>query len=61
MVRDQLRNATLVLADDLVLTSGASYIAYVNPRSAHVQMAEKFCRWLKAILRDADASSEAKS
>ena len=61
LVRDQLRNATLVLADDLVLTSGASYIAYVNPRSAHVQMAEKFCRWLKAILRDADASSEAKS
>ena len=49
LVRDQLGSGILVLA------SGASYIAYVNPRSAHVQVAEKFCRWLKGILRDADS------
>ena len=55
LVRDQLGSGILVLADDLVLASGASYIAYVNPRSAHVQVAETFCRWLKGILRDADS------
>jgi LysR family glycine cleavage system transcriptional activator len=52
LVRDQLRDGILVRADDIVIASGASYIAYVNPRSAHVQIAEKFCRWLKAIMRD---------
>jgi LysR family transcriptional regulator, glycine cleavage system transcriptional activator len=55
LVRDQLLQGILVLADDMILASGASYIAYVNPRSEHVEIAEKFCRWLKGILRDSDS------
>lgn len=52
VVRDQLHNGTLVLADDEKVASGATYVAYVNAQSSHVQAAREFCRWLKGVLRD---------
>ncbi len=51
-VLDQLRDGTLQLADERVVNSGASYVAYLNELSAHTQLAQDFCRWLKALLRD---------
>lgn len=52
LVQDQLRDGTLQLADELTVSSGASYIAYLNALSSHTQLAQDFCRWLKALLRD---------
>ena len=52
LVLDQLRDGTLVLADDQKIASGASYLAYVNAQSGHVETARDFCRWLKTTLRD---------
>lgn len=54
VVRDQLRNGTLVLVDDEPVASGASYLAYVNTQSTHVDLAREFCRWLKRILRESE-------
>ena len=54
LVTDQINGGILALVDDIVITSGASYTASVNPRSRHVQLAEKFCRWLKVIVREAN-------
>ena len=51
-VLDQLRDGTLQLADDRVVNSGASYVAYLNEMSSHTQLAQDFCRWLKALLRE---------
>lgn len=51
LVLDQLREGTLVLFDDQKVASGASYTAYVNPQSEHLQVARDFCRWLKGTLR----------
>ncbi|MFT4068223.1 LysR family transcriptional regulator [Paraburkholderia sp.] len=52
IVQDQLDNGTLVLADDEEVASGATYVAYVNAQSRHVEAAREFCRWLKRVLRD---------
>ena len=52
LIRDPLAQGILERVDDIVIPSGASYTASVNPRSRHIQLAEKFCRWLKGILRD---------
>lgn len=52
LVRDALRHGLLALADELVLASGATYSAYVNPGSRHLLLAEKFCRWLKGMVRE---------
>lgn len=52
LVLDQLRDGTLMLADDQKVASGASYVAYVSSQSRHVQSARDFCRWLKGSLRD---------
>lgn len=52
IVRDQLRNGTLVSADDEPVASGATYLAYVNTQSRHVDASREFCRWLKRTLRD---------
>ena len=57
VVEDQLRNGTLALADDEAVASGATYVAYVNAQSRHVQAAREFCRWLKGMLRDRANSS----
>jgi LysR family glycine cleavage system transcriptional activator len=57
VVEDQLRNGTLALADDETVASGATYVAYVNAQSRHVQAAREFCRWLKGMLRDRANSS----
>ena len=54
LVTDQINGGILALVDDIVITSGASYTASVNPRSRHIQLAEKFCRWLKGIVREAN-------
>lgn len=51
VVRDQLNNGTLALADDEVIPSGATYFAYISANSNHVQSAREFCRWLKGTLR----------
>lgn len=52
LVLDQLRDGTLRLADEQKVPSGASYVAFVNPQSSHVQIARDFCRWLKGTLRE---------
>lgn len=52
LVLDQMREGTLVLADEHKTASGASYVAYVNAQSRHVQSARAFCRWLKGTLRE---------
>lgn len=51
-VLDQLRAGTLVMLDDHPVASGATYTAYVNPQSKHIQASREFCRWFKGILRD---------
>ena len=51
LVLDQLRDGTLMLVDDEKVASGATYAAYINPRSEHIQVAREFCRWLKGMLR----------
>jgi len=51
-VLDQLREGTLAAIDDHIVGSGATYAAYLNPRSSHVQTAREFCRWLKKMLRE---------
>ncbi|WP_231908129.1 MULTISPECIES: LysR family transcriptional regulator [Cupriavidus] len=51
LVRDQLRDGTLVLADDQRVASGASYTAYVHPQGKNVRVAQEFCRWFKGALR----------
>lgn len=50
LVRDQVREGTLVLADDQRVASGATYAAYIHPQSKHVQVARQFCRWFKGAL-----------
>ncbi|QWA12057.1 LysR family transcriptional regulator [Sodalis ligni] len=50
LVRDRLRDGTLVLIDDVVVQSGDAYTAYVNPRSPYKQHARAFCQWLDEIL-----------
>jgi LysR family glycine cleavage system transcriptional activator len=50
LVLDQLRDGTLVLAEDQKIASGANYVAYVSSQSRHVQSARDFCRWLKGML-----------
>ncbi|WP_330565716.1 LysR family transcriptional regulator [Pseudomonas yamanorum] len=57
VVRDQLNNGTLVLADDEPVVSGATYLAYVNTQSRHVGPARDFCRWLKRMLRENAAAT----
>jgi len=52
VIQDQLRNGTLILAVDEPVASGATYLAYVNTHSRHVDSARHFCRWLKRMLRD---------
>lgn len=52
VVRDQLRDGSLVPASELCVDSGARYVAYVNTHSAHAQSAREFCRWLKGMLRE---------
>lgn len=52
LVRDALHNGILLRADDTAIASGATYTAYVNPASRHLQQGERFCRWLKGMLRD---------
>lgn len=52
VVQDQLDLGTLMLADEEEVASGATYFAYVNDRSKHVDVARDFCRWLKRTLRD---------
>lgn len=51
IIGDLLRDKTLVQVDELVVSSGESYLAYVNPRSGHVEVARDFCRWLKGTFR----------
>ncbi|MFM0521993.1 MULTISPECIES: LysR family transcriptional regulator [Caballeronia] len=57
VVQDHLQTGTLILADQEIVASGAMYVAYVNPRSRHVQMARVFCRWLKGMLRERSQSA----
>lgn len=52
LVLDHLRCGSLQLAHEQVLSSGASYVAYVNAQSTHAQVAQDFCRWLKGMLRE---------
>ncbi|VTU34463.1 HTH-type transcriptional activator AmpR [Variovorax sp. PBS-H4] len=52
LVLDQLSAGNLQLADQGAVSSGASYVAYVNSHSAHTQAAREFCRWLKGLLRE---------
>lgn len=52
IVADQLSAGTLVPVDDQRISSGASYLAYVNAHSAHAHSASVFCRWLKGFLRE---------
>ncbi|WP_371820080.1 LysR substrate-binding domain-containing protein [Verticiella alkaliphila] len=52
LVHSAIATGALVLADEHTIGSGATYVAYVNPHSAHTQSAVAFCRWLKGMLRD---------
>ncbi|KCV45886.1 transcriptional regulator, LysR family [Bordetella bronchiseptica 345] len=52
LVLDHLGTGTLVPSADPPIASGASYVAYVNAHSPHVQQARQFCRWLKNTLRN---------
>jgi len=52
LVIDHLRDGTLTLGDDLKVSSGAVYMAFVNASSEHADLARDFCRWLKGCLRD---------
>lgn len=52
LVRDALRQGSLVLADKMSVPSGSTYAAFVNPQSAVMQDARAFCRWLKGMLRE---------
>lgn len=52
LVQQSLDAGILARADDTAIASGAAYTAYVNPSSRHLLLAEKFCRWLKGILRE---------
>lgn len=52
LVQQSLRAGILALVDDAAIASGATYTAYANPSSHHLLLAEKFCRWLKGVLRE---------
>ncbi|ALM82252.1 LysR family transcriptional regulator [Bordetella sp. N] len=52
VIQDQLDNGILMLADDEMVGSGATYTAYVSPRSRHIEVSRAFCRWLKRMLRE---------
>jgi LysR family glycine cleavage system transcriptional activator len=41
---DQLGNGNLQLANQESVSSGASYVAYANSKSAHTQSERDFCR-----------------
>ena len=51
LVIDQLRAGTLALLDEQQIASGATYWAYMNSTTRHVQGGRDFCRWLKGMLR----------
>ena len=51
LVVDALRLGTLVEAEFAPVRTDVCYKAWVNPRSAHLETANTFCRWLKAALR----------
>jgi DNA-binding transcriptional LysR family regulator len=60
VVLDHLNSGTLVPADAKPVSSGATYTAFINPGSHHLQSSREFCRWLKGMLRarnNTDSSS----
>lgn len=56
LVAQALRQGQLERAAPAAVRGGASYSAYINPRSTLPQAGRVFCRWLKAWLRDSAAS-----
>jgi LysR family transcriptional regulator, glycine cleavage system transcriptional activator len=52
LVANHLRNGALIAADNREVASGERYWAFVNPRAQSPKLAGKFCRWLKATIRE---------
>jgi DNA-binding transcriptional LysR family regulator len=50
LVLDHLAAGTLVRLPGPLVRSGARYRAFVHPRTANLQAAIAFCRWLKGLL-----------
>jgi LysR family transcriptional regulator, glycine cleavage system transcriptional activator len=52
LVANELRIGTLTATDTFEVASGGRYWAFVNPRAQSPRLAGKFCRWLKATMRE---------
>jgi len=50
LVLDHLTSGMLVRLPGPAVRSGARYRAFVHPRTANLQAATAFCRWLKGVL-----------
>jgi len=50
LVLDHLANGTLVRLPGPAVLCGETYRAFVHPRTANLQAATSFCRWLKGAL-----------
>jgi LysR family transcriptional regulator, glycine cleavage system transcriptional activator len=52
LVASQLRSGLLIATNMREVATGGRYWAFVNPRARSAGVASKFCRWLKATVRE---------